>query len=383
MTIDQPLKIGFELNSYKIESTSVTRYKALQDCKLKGVLDAKGETKLLAYSINNELGILIHELMEDSLYEDFPNTKEKIKTFFEEMIAKKEQKLKSNNLLSPFLPFNKTDFFAVKKLRAVRNAFLEHTNPKNTLLKRSRESSKTRNRAFGPEVYLEITDTESNIKVTGKIDKVSIDDDGQIVLTDYKSGEILDEDGELKISFKDQLEIYAAIYLKQFGKSPSKLIVENLKQKNQEWIFDETTSMELLKLCIQQIIELNKQLSSMEDSDLNELLCDTSESGCKFCPYKPKCNKFIKKIESMDKGELIQEKNIYGKFIQAKPHKDPSINIVEIESNGQEISIWTKDHTKHPDFNKLAVGTNVGFFNLKVNQGKFVEKISTRSYFYE
>ena len=114
MTIDQPLKIGFELNSYKIESTSVTRYKALQDCKLKGVLDAKGETKLLAYSINNELGILIHELMEDSLYEDFPNTEEKIKTFFEEMIAKKEQKLKSNNLLSPFLPFNKTDFFAVK-----------------------------------------------------------------------------------------------------------------------------------------------------------------------------------------------------------------------------------------------------------------------------
>ena len=85
----------------------------------------------------------------------------------------------------------------------------------------------------------------------------------------------------------------------------------------------------------------------------------------------------------MDKGELIQEKNIYGKFIQAKPHKDPTINIVEIESNGQEISIWTKDHTKHPDFNKLAEGTNVGFFNLKVNQGQFVEKISTRSYFYE
>jgi len=98
MTIDQPLKIGFELNSYKIESTSVTRYKALQDCKLKGVLDAKGETKLLAYSINNELGIL--NQLQDSFNLVWPQSLIIPRTVFDEEFCDNCSNVNSDDLVA-------------------------------------------------------------------------------------------------------------------------------------------------------------------------------------------------------------------------------------------------------------------------------------------
>ncbi len=384
MSINQPLKLGFDINSFQIESTSVSRYNSLQDCQLKGVLDAKGEEKLLAYSIDNVLGILIHELMEDSLYDDFPNTEEEIKNLFEEKIKSEELKLNDDDLLSPFLPLKRTKDFAIKKIKVIRNAMAEHKNSENNLLRRGHASSVNTNRALGPEVNLNIVDEDSNIRIKGKIDKVSKDETNQIVITDYKSGEVHDENGELKKFYKDQLEIYAAIYLKQFEKRPSRLRVENLKKKKEEWNFNENSSKKLYENCIQQIKDLNYKLISEDNDVLNEILCDTSESGCRFCPYKPKCKKFIKKIDCMTREQLIEEKNIYGKFIQVIPHEeDASINIVKIDSNGAEFSIWLREEEKHPDFKNLPEGAKIAFFNLRMNQGKFVEKASTRSYFYE
>ena len=62
---EKSISLGFNLNPFQIKSTSVSRYITIEECRLKGALNAKGETKLLAYSIDHVFGDLIHKLMEN------------------------------------------------------------------------------------------------------------------------------------------------------------------------------------------------------------------------------------------------------------------------------------------------------------------------------
>jgi len=128
--------------------------------------------------------------------------------------------------------------------------------------------------------------------LVGRPDRILAFENGDVVVEDYKSGEIY-EDAELKPNIRRQMLLYA--FLCQEALSAKQVIIRVVPLDGT--VFEESVSLSESAELANEALQLQKSVNNrllrvfqqlMELSDL----AAPSNVNCKYCPYKFRCDKY-------------------------------------------------------------------------------------------
>jgi hypothetical protein len=270
---------------------SPSRYMAMQACLLREVWTASGNEPLLPPSPLAELGSVIHRLFEAAGRGQLDGGRNgKVEATWEALVLQAEKKMVKLALRKHQVPLRKSiPDFEVRKLRACRRAAeIAHdvSHLKDGLHKQTSEPT-------GFELWVESHDG----LVGGYIDRVTLTKDG-VVLSDYKSGAILDfateeGSGEIKREYKEQLKLYAALYRPKCGAWPIRLAVVPLQGTLVEVVFEPEESERLLAETRLFLQVSNGRIAEVENGRAEITgLASPQAVHCRLCLFRPACQAY-------------------------------------------------------------------------------------------
>src|SRR5262249_21009803 len=151
--------------------------------------------------------------------------------------------------------------------------------------------------------------------IGGFIDAVQSTSSG-VVLSDFKSGEVLEEpEGisrrQLKQSHCVQLKLYAALYFATYGVWPAIIQIVPLHGATLEIPFTPEECSQLLRESVQKFHTINSKMSSGATLD-EEAFAAPSPQNCRFCSYRPACRAY-RRIRGEEKEENPWALDAFGK----------------------------------------------------------------------
>jgi hypothetical protein len=210
------------------------------------------------FNSNTRLGIVLHKMYELAIkgkVEDF-------EVVFKREVAREEKEEPKIDLITAY-------DFLVKKIKMKK--IIENISYKSPINGSAKNN-------MPPEITLE--DNEKHI--IGRVDFIK-ESDGEIEIIDFKTGVILNDNGEIKKEYEWQLKLYAYLYDQTYGKFPTKLSLEDMCSKKYYIKFD-------VKDC-EEIYKKAKELFHLINENNIELLAQPSEEKCKNCYNRKKCDR--------------------------------------------------------------------------------------------
>ena len=268
--------------------------------------------------------------------------------------------------------------FEVRKIRACRKAVSIACDARRAREGHGRQAAQ-------PTGYERWVETEDGI-VGGYIDQIKATERG-VVLSDYKSGSFLDcgTDGkprEVRQAYREQLELYAALYRHTSGTWPAALEIIPLQGAPVEIPFDKKQAECLLEAARRSFDAANKMIEEVENGikDVTRLASPRAEY-CRLCLFRPECRAYwtARKHNPQQKWPFdlrgfLKEKIVLrnGKVclvISKNPSSPHTISIRNLES--------TKD--RHPALRGIQAGSPVEVYGLKYlpRSGDYLETRNT------
>ncbi len=338
----------------------------MRECLLREVLSASGIRALIPPSPLSELGNVIHHLLEAAGRGSLGNEAEKMAITWNDLISQAEQKISESSMQRHQIPLRRNiPDFEVRKLRAFHRA---RAIADEVFLCRG-DSSKKSLASAGFERWVESPDG----LVGGYIDHVKMTKTGA-VLTDYKSGAILDftageGSGELKLAYQDQMMLYAALYHGKFGVWPVRLEVVPLQGLPSEIAFDPQESESLLEEATNFLQASMKRIEEVANGKTDiEGLASAETGHCKYCLFRPACQTYwmARQLDPQSKWPsdvrgILEEKTQLrnGKICMRLLETDLS------STHCLTIRNITNTTDRHPLINQLQVGDKVEFYGLR------------------
>ena len=343
-----------------------SRYTAMQACLLREVWNASGNTPLLPPSPLAELGSVIHRLLEAAGRGQFADQQEKtIEAAWSKLINEAEKRMSMSATRLPHVPLRKSiSDFEVRKLRACRKAASIAHDAKCAREGHGRQ-------ALHPTGFERWVESEDGV-VGGYIDHIKTTKKG-VVLSDYKSGSVLDsgtvgEPREIKQAYRDQLELYAALYRDRSGTWPAVLEIIPLQGAPVEIPFDKRHAERLLETACRSLHAANKMIEEVENGnkDVTSLASPKAEH-CRLCLFRPECRAYwtARKHDPQQKWPFdlrgfLREKIVLrnGKLclaIAKEPSSPLTVSIRSLESS----------EDRHPLLHRIQAGSPVEVYGLK------------------
>lgn len=363
---------------------SPSRYTAMKTCLLREVWASSGNEPLLPPSPLAKLGGVIHCLLEvvgrGQLH---GNLNEQIIFKWDDLISEAEKEMARSAQTQHLVPMIRSiPDFEVRKLRACRRA--EEIATAATHARKVQSNSSSRNTGF--EVWVESDDRQ----VGGFIDRVASTKDG-VVLTDYKSGKILEHDaeegvGKLKSAYEAQLQLYAALYHQRFGAWPIRLEVLPLQGAAVEVPFNPEDAHRLLAEASAFMRSSNKLLGSLRSRHVSVVeLASPRPPHCRFCLFRPACRAYWNA-----RNEAPEEKwpiDLGGHVLQSKRLRNGKLCLIIGEAGSVKSSSFTiRDLTncarRHPILPSVTIGSRLAVYGLKhdYRSNDYTETRSTAIY---
>lgn len=363
---------------------SPSRYTAMHACLLREVWSASGNEPLLPSSPLAELGSVIHRLLEAAGRGQLDGGQNgNVDATWEELISQAEKKMALSALRQHQVPLSRNiPDFDVRKLRAchraaeiAHDAFRSHDD-------RPRQSP----HPTGFELWVESHDGQ----VGGYIDRVTMTKDG-VVLSDYKSGAILDSGigggpGELKRAYKDQMELYAGLYRLKCGAWPIGLRIVPLQGTPVEVVLDPEDAERLLAEASTFLCAANERIAKvMNGSAEITALAVPQAMHCKLCLFRPACRAYwiTRKLESQEKWPA-DVKGVLRETIRLRNGK-ACMRIAQGDSSTSPcftIRNLTDCTNRHPLLHHTQPGSRVAIYGLKYHyrSGDYAETQNTIIY---
>jgi len=322
---------------------SPSQYVSMKSCPHKSLLaESFGKKPLLPISANSYVGTILHKMIE-LIESGAINSEEAFDIRFDEEVTRTEDELISQGFgnLIPLRDMAKD--FTMKKILVKDYLKTRYHGVK-------RESAVK----YYPEKWLESKDKS----ICGRIDLI-IESNGEISLFDFKTGaitqDILDDDGEsfseIKMEYQEQMKIYAYLFFDSTGKIPSRIALVDLNKK----YFEIPVSLPECKSIFDRAKEL---LSNINQSvRLNIDTANPTLVNCKFCLYRPACNKYLMRIAN---NQIFND--VAGTLVQLLKFGNGSIAIF-LETKSGRIRISNLPASYGDTLSKLN-GCKVAFFNL-------------------
>lgn len=131
-----------------------------------------------------------------------------------------------------------------------------------------------------------------DIGLSGVVDKMIIDS-GNIDIIDYKSGRVVDEDGNLKLEYIVQLHLYAAMCVHLSLGNIRSLKLIDIEGQLFDIVYDEELSKALVKDVAERIVKLNNAINARQFEDLIK----PDKDRCGYCSCRHICNYMIQSDE--------------------------------------------------------------------------------------
>lgn len=372
------------LNVKRFNRLSPSRYTAIKDCLLREVWAASGNEPLLPAPPTAELGSVIHHLLEAAgrgRLESGANLK--VSSTWDDLISQAEKKMALSVLRRHQVPLHRSiPDFEVRKLRACHRAaeiahdafLLQGSVPKQSL------------EPTGFELWVESHDG----LIGGYIDRATMTKDG-VVLSDYKSGAILSFNpgegfGEMKQAYKEQLELYAALYQIKYGNWPIRLQVVPLQGTPVEVLFDLKESERLLEEASKIFHIINGRIAEIENGGAEITgLASPHALHCRLCLFRPACQAYwsARQLKPQEKWPA----DVEGFLIETTRLRNRKLCMRIVEGDlSSSASITARNLTdsadRHPFLHHISTGSRVAIYGLRhdYHSGDYTETQNTVIY---
>ena len=380
------------------EGISPSNIATIGRCALQGALALLREQPKLSFSIDAALGTAIHKFLEaanQGLYDDVDLTS--LEVALEKQVTAQAELVGRRWYEKGQLPLSRARDSAVKKKNAVRLAKFQVESHRKVGTSPQRPVPGGANSATvgasGP--VFEINDrvevekrlaTEDGFLV-GRADVFYWDDDGNPVIEDWKTGEVLDEEGALKKDIEGQLMLYGVMVYEATQKVPV-LRVRALRREPFEVACTAETLMQHRENAESQFLEIKNLLSGLtpdQDPYLELARPGDSSTACRFCVYRPVCPGYL--------GQLYKTLHEFGSW-------DCLGKILNLETQGNGARLVTLKHPgleeehavsfkkssidRHPALDEIMVGDTIGVFNVSFSwpRNVYEDRRSTLVYVY-
>jgi len=253
-----------------LDRISPSRYTSLKVCAYRVILANTFESPLLPYAPHGHLGNVVHEAIRAVLTRSV-TTVEEFNQKWRDLVEIEENKL---------IEFGFG--FMVPLRRSMKKGYSLKKMQVRSLLNRP-ESTSTNSYStfsFENEVWLESQDR----LIAGRVDLISTAD-SFVRITDFKSGKILADEGDVKQDYEDQLKLYAYLYYSTNDRFPNELVLVDLEQNVHQIEFTEDDILEAGEEAKGLLAITNKLVSQGNKLELAK----PSHENCSFCLYRPAC----------------------------------------------------------------------------------------------
>ncbi len=332
-----------------LKRISPSRYTAISKCPYRVVLANSYSSPLLPYPPANHLGNVIHECIR-LIVTGKMRTGEEFDEMWNRLLAKEEKALEDMGFAF-FTPLSENvPGYTIKKLQV--NFLL-----KSWIKPEAREERKT-DTSILTEKWLEAQDS-----LIGGYADIIFNLNGHTKLSDFKSGKILLEEGEIKEEYEDQLKLYAYLYKEVFGKYPDELSIIDLEKKEYQVAFTPRECEALANKSKETLSEVN----SLIEKDERKTLAKPNLDHCKSCLYRPVCN-FYWNLPLSETDSIFRD--VRGNVAAVKQFRNGNLNAT-LNINGRELTV-SHLNGEYLSFLTDAVGKEVAFYNVK--QGGIPER---------
>lgn len=256
-----------------LKRISPSRYLSLKNCQLRELYSSTG-ISLLPRSPAAHIGTAIHDMLELSV-KGWIQSDEDFSSAWENIIRRIETEMHVNPLERHLVPLSMSVFnFEVKRVLArkmisARYSFFPWTGSGGVK---------------STETWVKTADG----KIAGRIDLVDKTIEG-IEITDYKTGKIFEDSGQVKEEYLIQIKIYAALYNETHGVWPDKLNLIGLDMEKVSIDVDKKECSILIEDAKEMLSETNEFI---ETGLRAEDFAEPSPANCRFCLFRPACNKY-------------------------------------------------------------------------------------------
>jgi len=325
-----------------LKRVSPSRYTAINRCPYRVVLANSYCSPLLPYPPASHLGNIIHECIRLILTGEIRASTE-FDGIWNRLLAKQEKALEAMGF-GFFTPLSENvPGYTIKKLQV------------NSLLKSrdimEEKQNKKKNTNTLTEKWLESKDS-----LIGGFADIIINRNGYIKLSDFKSGRILLEEGEIKEEYVDQLKLYAYLHNEVYGKYPDELSIIDLDKKEYPVAFTPQDCEVLASKSRDMLTEINRHIELCELDKLAKPDLD----NCKTCLYRPACN-FYWKLPMSETDSIFVD--VRGNVTNVRQFLNGNLNAT-LNTEDKELTVSHINNDFLP-FLSVAVGKEVAFYNVK------------------
>lgn len=339
-----------------LKRSSPSQYLSLRKCQLREIYSSSGFS-LLPRSPMAHIGTAIHEMLELSVKgiiqsdEDFYNA-------WDNIINRIESKIYDNLLERHFVPLSLSVFnYEVKKV--LTHNFMVSNN--------SSFPGTSQGRGDSAESWVKTNDG----KIVGRIDLTKTTREG-IEIIDYKTGKILEENGQVKLEYLDQLKMYSALYYETNGVWPTKQSIIGLNMEKIEVDVDKKECSDLLNDAKRKLNETNEFIEAGFPA---EEFAKPRPENCRWCLYRPGCNEYWKVLKTPGDWPL----DIRGQLKEKKLLLNSTFRIT-LQSNKEDYVIRGLAPDRHNYLNGDI--KEVLLCNLQKDKvsGSYIEDMLTTGY---
>lgn len=325
-----------------LKRISPSRYTAINSCPYRVVLSNSYAKPLLPYPPTTHLGNVIHECIR-LIFTRQIRTNADLEKMWNSFLTKEENKLADMgfDFYSPLS--ENVPGYTLKKYQ-VKSLFKDQD-------KVDLKETKSIKVNILNEKWLESQDS----LIGGYVDIIfNLNDYTKI--TDFKSGKILFEEGEIKEEYEDQLKLYAYLHNEVYKKYPNELSIIDMEKKEYSVVFTPQECETLASKSKDLLSEINRLIKL---NDL-EALAKPDLAKCKNCLYRPACN-FYWELPMSETGSIFRD--IRGNVSNVRQFNNGDLNVALV-TDSEELTISHITNV-HLPFLTGAVGKEVAFYNVK------------------
>lgn len=324
-----------------LKRISPSRYTAMKKCPYRVVLANSYSAPLLPYPPASHLGNVIHECIRLIISGVIKTNAEFDKTW-KYLLAKQEKALVDRGFefykpLSENVPG-----YTIKKLQV--KSLLKSRGKTNI-----QENKKT-STSILTEKWLEAKDS-----LIGGYTDIIFNRNDYIKLSDFKSGGVFLEEGEIKEEYEDQLKLYAYLYSQVFGKYPDQLSIIDLEKK--EYLV--TFTPQGCEALADKAKEALSKINSLIEKNERRALAKPTWDHCKSCLYRPACSFYWQ----LPLSEGISTfRDVRGRVTAVNKFRNGNLNTTLNTCNGELIVSQVSG--EYSSFLTDSIGKEVAFYNV-------------------
>jgi len=338
-----------------VSPTTFSRLKAWQEKKGCGLqLLWEGEPPLAPFPAA-KLGDVVHKVMEAV------DTNHDPASVWDDECAKVNEKLSESPVTRGLAPLSQTvKGFELRRLMTIRmartRAAVLHANP-------AVHETRSREHPLKEEMLRSLDGM-----LRGQFDLVERRPEGW-VLVDYKSGDVLDVEGDgtaqIKESYQLQLLLYAALLAEVKGIRIHKALLKTLDGWEHEVPIDPAQAVKVARQARQLLDEFNKIVKKDSGDLARPLPKDNSNHifGCMGCLYRPVCKSYLN-TQRLSEENKKWPNDAVGLVTNLNKGYDKVRITIKPRNEEREITIEFRDSpSRHQAFEKINAKDSVGIFD--------------------